>query len=70
MKLYGSNFQPDLKVYIGGDPNPWPTVKYGNATMITLMKGASLKAKFPKGAPVEIKVVNGDGGTATATYTR
>jgi hypothetical protein len=45
-------------------------VKYGNATMLTLMKGASLKARFPAGVPVEIKVVNGDGGTATATYTR
>lgn len=70
LRLYGSNFQPDLKVYIGGDPNPWPTVKYGNATMITLMKGASLKAKFPSGVPVEIRVVNGDGGSATISYTR
>lgn len=70
LRIYGSNFHPDAKVYIGGDPNPWPTVKYGNATMLTLMKGASLKARFPAGVPVEIKVVNGDGGTATATYTR
>jgi len=70
LRIYGSNFHPDAKVYIGGDPNPWPTVKYGSSTMLTLMKGASLKARFPLGVPVEIKVVNGDGGAAAITYTR
>jgi alpha-tubulin suppressor-like RCC1 family protein len=70
LKIYGSNFHSDLKVYIGGDSNGWEYVKYKSSTEIVLKGGAALKAKFPKGVPVQIKVVNGDGGYAVTTYTR
>ena len=70
LKIYGSNFQPSLKVYIGGDSSPWSNVSFKSYNMIVLKGGNALKAQFPKGVPVEIKIVNGDGGTATKTYTR
>ena len=49
---------------------PWPNVKYKDSTTITLKKGNDLKALFPKGVPVEIRVVNIDGGEDTFTVTR
>jgi len=70
LKVLGSNFHPDIKVYIGGDSNPWTNIKYKSQSEIILKGGTALKNLFPKGVPVEIKVVNGDGGTATYTYTR
>ncbi|NMB98807.1 MAG: hypothetical protein GYA35_00830, partial [Thermoanaerobaculaceae bacterium] len=57
-------------VYIGRDENPWTNVKFKSSSQIVLKGGSALKAKFPKGVPVEIKIVNGDGGEATFTYTR
>ena len=38
--------------------------------LIILKGGSALKAKFPKGVPVQIKVVNGDGDYAITSYTR
>lgn len=70
LKVTGSNFHSDLKVYIGGDENPWTNVKFKSSSQIVLKGGSALKAKFPKGVPVEIKIVNGDGGEATFTYKR
>lgn len=70
LKVNGGNSHPDLKVYIGGDPNPWGIVAYKNSNLVVLKGGNNFKARFPKGVPVEIKVVNGDGGTATFSYTR
>lgn len=70
VKITGSNLQPGVAVIIGTDIAPWPDVKYKDSTMIVLRKGGPLKAKFPKGVPVQIEVRNPDGGVATATFTR
>jgi photosystem II stability/assembly factor-like uncharacterized protein len=70
LKIKGSNFHQDLKVYIGGDQSNWSNVKFKSSSEIILKGGSSLKSKFPKGVSVEIKVVNGDGGVATYTYKR
>lgn len=70
LKLSGSNFSSDLQVYIGGDADPWSSVVYKSENLVVLKGGTSLKSEFPKGVPVEIRVVNGDGGSATISYTR
>jgi len=70
LKISGNNFHSDLKVYIGGDSNAWEYVKYKSSSEIVLKGGNALKSKFPKGVPVEIKIVNGDGGSAAYQYTR
>jgi plastocyanin len=68
--INGSNFHPDIQVFIGTDTVPWAGVKYKDAAQLILKKGAGLKAKFPAGVPVDIMVMNGDGGMAMTTYTR
>ena len=68
--ISGSKFQSDAMVYIGDDQNPWTNMKYKSASQILLKGGTGLKNLFPKGVPVKIKVVNGDGGSAGYTYTR
>lgn len=70
LKIIGTNFHQDLKVYIGEDLNPWTNLKYKNSSQIILKGGNSLKQRFPKGIPVEIKVVNPDGGEATYIFKR
>jgi uncharacterized repeat protein (TIGR01451 family) len=70
IRLRGTNFQPGIQVFIGDDTTPWPDVKYKDTTQITLRRGANLKARFPKGVPVVIRVVNPDGGEDTITFTR
>ena len=68
--IKGAGFASDVKVYIGEDTTPWETVKFKNIAHLILKGGNSLKERFPKGVPVEIKVVNGDGGSASITYMR
>ncbi|MEW5765450.1 MAG: C25 family cysteine peptidase [Acidobacteriota bacterium] len=66
--LTGGNFHPDVTVYVNGDP--WPTVTWKSASKIVLKGGAALKAVFPSGVPVSLRLVNGDGGETTVVYTR
>ena len=74
LKLLGSNLQDGLSVTIGG--TLWGTtadptrVKRKSASAVLLKKGASLKALFPAGTPVPVRVVNPDGGETTVIYTR
>jgi hypothetical protein len=70
VRITGTNFQPGIAVFIGNSATPWPNVRYKDSTSLTLKKGGSLKALFPKGVPVEIRVVNLDGGEDTFTVTR
>lgn len=70
LKVSGQNFHSDVQVFIGSDTTPWSNVSYKSQELLVLKKGTTLKNNFPKGVPVEIKVVNGDGGSATYTYTR
>ena len=70
LKIFGSNYQNDTSVFIGNDASPYDNVKIKSDSLIVLGGGSSLKEKFPKGVPVQIKVVNGDGAYATYTYTR
>lgn len=70
IKLTGTNFQPGAQVFIGTDTTPWPSVRYVSTTMLVLKKGSTLKARFPKGVAVTIRVRNPDGGEATTVFTR
>jgi hypothetical protein len=74
LRLTGSNLQNGLSVYVNGSlwgTTATPTlVKWKNSTQILLKKGAALKALFPSGVAVPIRVVNPDGGEITVTYTR
>jgi hypothetical protein len=70
LKVNGSNFQAGLTVTIGADTAPWTNVTYKGPTHLVLGTGSTLKAKFPKGTAVTIKLVNPDGGAAQTTYTR
>lgn len=69
VRINGSNFQPGVQVFVGTDTTPWPSIKQKGTTRIVL-KGATLKARFPKNVPVPIRVVNPDGGEATTTFAR
>ncbi|MEW6756972.1 MAG: C25 family cysteine peptidase [Acidobacteriota bacterium] len=66
--LTGGNFHSDVAVYVDGAP--WPTVTWKSASKVVLKGGATLKAEFPSGVPVSLRLVNGDGGETTVVYTR
>lgn len=70
IKIAGSNFKDGLAVYIGYEGNPWGQTTRKSDSLIVLKGGSALKAKFPQGQPVEIRVRNSDGGEATTIYTR
>ncbi len=70
LKISGGNFHPDVKVYIGSDVAPWSKVVYKSSGLLVVKGGASLKARFAKGAPQKLTVVNGDGGSASIQFTR
>lgn len=70
IRILGANFKAGVTVFIASDASPWPSVKMKDSSSLTLKKGGTLKARFPKGVPVAIRVVNTDGGEATMTYTR
>jgi len=68
--IQGSNFKEGMTALISTDTSPWPYYSYKSETKFVLKGNKSLKDRFPKGTPVTITLVNPDGGTATATYTR
>lgn len=70
LKIIGSHFYETTRVFIGSDSSPWGLVKYRTSSQLVLKGGNTLKAKFPKGLLVSVRVVNPDGGEATATFTR
>jgi PKD repeat protein len=70
IKLTGQNFQTGAQVYIGADAAPWASVKVKNASTVILKGGAALKARFPSGQAVAIRLVNPGGAYCSATYTR
>jgi len=70
IKISGSNFQDGVQVFLGGDATPWGNTVRKSDGLLVLKGGASLKARFPSGQAVSIRVLNPDGGQATTTYTR
>jgi len=70
VKIYGTNFEQGVQVYIGGDTTPWDNVTWKNSGKILLKKGKTLKKKFPKGECVSIRIVNPDGGEVTTGWER
>jgi len=70
LKVLGKNFRSGITATIGSDAQPWPNVVYKNSTKIVIKGGKSLKAKFPQGQPVAIRLRNPDGTGVTTTYTR
>ena len=70
LKLEGSHFQEGAQVFIAGDTSPWANVKRKGDSLVVLKGGSTLKARFPSGQAVQIRLVNPDGGEATTTYAR
>ena len=70
LKVYGAHFQPGVQVFLGGSVEPWANVKFKSDSKLLVKGGSSLKALFPKGVAVMVKVVNPDGGWAEGAYTR
>jgi hypothetical protein len=70
VKLYGAHFKPGAEVYLGSDLSPWSKVAVKNGGLIVLKGGKSLKARFPSGVPVAIRVKNPDGSQGTIIYVR
>ncbi|MEW6758578.1 MAG: putative Ig domain-containing protein [Acidobacteriota bacterium] len=68
LRLTGSNLQPGLQVFVGGQP--WTQVDYKDTSRILLVGGGGLKALFPSGVPVTVRVLNPDAGEAFITWTR
>ena len=68
--LMGGNFEPGMQVFIGGSTTAWTHVLPKSASKVKLTGGKALKSLFPKGVQVSIQLVNPDGGTASATFTR
>lgn len=70
MTISGDQFASGAAVFIGGDSTAWPMVTVGGPTTISLGGGKLLKARFPKGAAVTVRVVNPDGGEASGLFIR
>lgn len=70
LKVYGSDLDPAILVYIAGDSSPWPVVKFKSSSSLVIKGGRSLKDRFPVGVGVPIRFVNPDGQEATFIYTR
>lgn len=68
IRLYGSGFDPNLHVFIGGQQ--WDDFRVENSGLVELHGGDRLMRLFPRGFPVPIRVVNPDGGAASVTFTR
>ncbi len=68
IKIFGSYFDPNCVVYIGGDTTAWANVKWKNSGKIVLKKGRKLKTKFPKGVCTSIRIVNPDGGAVCTGF--
>ena len=66
--ILGSNFHPDVRVFIAG--SEWATVSWKGDGKIVLKKGSALKALFPPGVFVPIRLLNGDGGEVTVRFDR
>jgi PKD repeat protein len=65
----GMNFRTGVRVFIGSDATPWPTVTRTGSQRLTV-GGSTLASRFPRGRAVAIRVVNSDGQSATTRYTR
>ncbi|MGA9752084.1 MAG: C25 family cysteine peptidase [Acidobacteriota bacterium] len=65
--LKGANLQAGAQVSING--TPWAQVSWKGTGKLVL-KGRGLRAKFPGGTFVPIRVVNPDGGEVTVSYDR
>ena len=70
IKISGGNFQSGAAVYLGADVSPWGNTSVSAPSTIVLKGGSALKARFPSGVAVSLRVVNPDGGSATGSYTR
>jgi hypothetical protein len=70
LNLTGANFDPGLQVFVGEDAEAWANVRVKSARSLVIKGGGALKARFPKGVAVALRVVNPDGQSDGVTYTR
>jgi hypothetical protein len=70
LQIDGTNFQPEVRVYIGADGAPWGPVQRVSAQRLVIGSGAPLRDRFPRRVATPIRIVNPDGGTVVTSYTR
>lgn len=69
LRIDGTNFSPDVRVFIGSDTTAWPGTTYTSSTRV-LLSGSGLSAKFPRDVTVGLRLVNPDGGSVMTSYRR
>lgn len=72
IKVYGSNLQEGIKVYINGqywgDTSNDHLVKWKDSGLIVIKKGRALKVLVPKRTDTTFRFVNPDGGESQMTW--
>ncbi|HEY3380427.1 MAG TPA: PKD domain-containing protein [Vicinamibacterales bacterium] len=69
IRIDGANFQPGVRVFIGGSTVASADVHRVSSTRIDL-SGEGVSSRFPRATPVSIRVVNPDGRSATTSFAR
>jgi hypothetical protein len=70
LKLSGAGFREGIQVFLDADAAPWPGVERKSEAKLLLGKGSALKARFPKGTAVPVRLRNPDGGEVVTAVTR
>jgi hypothetical protein len=70
LTITGANFRPGMQVFIGDDADVWERTKVKSAERVVLGGGRALRARFPKGQAVPIRLVTPNGLEASYSFTR
>jgi Mg2+/citrate symporter len=70
LRISGDGFVEGVVIYVADDTAPWATLRRRNDRVLVLGTGRALKARFPKGVAVRLRIVNPDGGEAEAFFAR
>jgi hypothetical protein len=70
LKMFGSDLQPGMRVFLGSDAIEWTNTRFKNNGLFVVKGGAALREWFPAGVAVPIRLVNSDGGETLVTFIR
>ena len=70
IKITGTHFGPETRVYIGNAPEAWRSVRFKSSAVLVLTDGRQLRREFPVGVKVAVRVVNPNGDEATQYFKR
>jgi hypothetical protein len=70
LKMFGSDFQPGIRVFLGGDGLEWTSTRFKHNGLFVIKGGEALMRQFPAGVDVPIRLVNPDGGETFLTFAR